>query len=413
MNRRHFLTSMAASAGAMLLPRVGSASRGEFYACWNAPTVDKVVRPERAVSLKRLIAEAAFGDHPRLGMTRIDGYVTNSNRQDVLLWGRVDPKDPELLFDDLVVAVRSVRGDYDHKTGLVSLDWRDPAAPESPLNDWGPVMAKVGEAMKNGKRDNFRRYDALCREYSNYSRVEGMPPDSQVAKTLLDADYRMKLVSWGGATLPIKGHFKSVFELQLDVIRAAIADTGVNGRHYFSNRNWFEPGRISYLKDEESVFLDCVQVVLRDEEYKAVDENKTPARSFSCAWTNRMDEILRSELIWKQMHGIFRHFALAKVLHEDVAMSILPNRWVLWKDYKLPSVSVPSRYPAYIIHRDLHWHINGKDWSRDSNACGGVKLACSSVQTPAIGDVMHDLNLAREKVLTSSRSCSTSCWNVE
>jgi len=277
MNRRDFLTGATAT---LLTPHAGFAL-GDPFTCWNPPTFDKPVRPEKAVSLRRLCAEAAGGMRPHLGgLTWIDGYIVERKDEDVILYGRMDPKEPELNFDDLVVAIRSVRGEYNNKIGLISLDPK--IEPGKNVRDSViETHKKLSEAMRTGTQDNFRRYDALCRELENYSRIEGMPQDCQVAKTLLDADYRMKLVSVGAVKLPIKNPFKSQHDLQLDTIKAGIAATGNNGFYYFGDRNWFEPGRTSYIKDKDSMFLDCVQIVLKDEAFGAPDPAKTPERSFS------------------------------------------------------------------------------------------------------------------------------------
>jgi hypothetical protein len=128
MNRRDFLTG----AGALALSSyISNEALSAPESCvLTPPIIDKPVKPERAASLQRLLAEAKTGKTPRLGMTRIDGYVEEDN--DVILWGRFEPREEELRFDDLIVAVRSVKGkyyDYSDVTPGVSLDWKtDPSA---------------------------------------------------------------------------------------------------------------------------------------------------------------------------------------------------------------------------------------------------------------------------------------------
>lgn len=400
MNRREIIMGGAAAAALLTIRPVLA---GPEPSCWNAPTIDKPSRPERAVSLNRLLAEAASGQRPRLtGLTRIDGYVTE--KDDVILWGRGDSKEPELLFDDLVVAVRSVRGTYGTLPAAVSLDWKHQPGLNQ-IESERRVVELLKQSFKavNGRSsDNYTTHDALCREVAVFPSIDSMPSDSRTAKVLLDADYRLKLVDQGGASLKIRNPFKGQVELQADAARKGNVLTASAGR------NWFQPGRTSYLKDDACVFFDCIQIVLRE----ANAERSSPdpaARAFTCAWTNRMEEINRSEDIWRQMNNVFRHFALAKVLHENAAMSVLPNRLVLWRDYKLSSTSVPAQYPANIIHRVVKMP-NGKIWQ--SHRCGGIELSGSPVRTPAIGTARADLHLAREKVLAAARSCTEACWNV-
>jgi hypothetical protein len=110
---------------------------------------------------------------------------------------------------------------------------------------------------------DFRVHDAICNELANFTRVDGLPRDCQLSKTLLDADYQMKRVGEGVAKFAIRNPFKGELEAYVDWYNAYPGpgrppDRGRDGRM------WFEPGRTSYLRDENAVFLDCVQVVLRD-----------------------------------------------------------------------------------------------------------------------------------------------------
>jgi hypothetical protein len=109
MNRREFLTTAGALA-ALNGTSLAAPAMTIGSVTLNPPRIDKPVKPERAASLKRLLAEAKTGARPRLGMTRIDGYTTE--KDDVILWGRNELGREELVFDDLVIALRSIRGRY-------------------------------------------------------------------------------------------------------------------------------------------------------------------------------------------------------------------------------------------------------------------------------------------------------------
>jgi hypothetical protein len=132
-----------------------------------------------------------------------------------------------------------------------------------------------------------------------------MPNDSQTAKTLLDADYAMKLVCEGYGTVKIKNPFQDPYHAQLEARKSAIMnDPSLNFAG--AARMWFTPGRMSYVRDENSIFIDCVQIVLKSEDYLrggVVDYNPFN-QMFTCAWSNRMDEVIRSEPIWRKMQDI-------------------------------------------------------------------------------------------------------------
>ncbi len=130
-----------------------------------------------------------------------------------------------------------------------------------------------------------------------------------------------------------------------------------------------------------------------------------------------MQEILQSELIWKQMNGIFRHFALAKALHEDNALNALPYDSVRIMDFKVPSVDIPSQYPVSTSsHKEQSVKINGKDWRWANFHCGGVSLAGKIVKSQLLmksDSVRSDMRLIRERVLASARSSGGAAhWDI-
>src|SRR5690606_9584281 len=99
-----------------------------------------------------------------------------------------------------------------------------------------------------------------------------------------------------------------------------------------NTRFWFEPGQFTYRYDvdggAETVFLDTAMVVLSDENQmvptsgalRASGKVNPFSRAFACAWTDRMEDVYRAEPIWRDMHNIFRHFALARVIVERDAL---------------------------------------------------------------------------------------------
>src|SRR5262249_41896349 len=140
-----------------------------FAECWKEPTHDTPVKPEVAASMNNLFADLTLGGQPRLGMTRIDGCIRSND--DVILYGRKSKNDSDLIFEDLVIAMQSIRGIYGQRFPSVSID----GIPGG--------YAKLPKA-----RDGRDAFIKACREeVSGTTRVQGIPHDCRPAKVLLDA----------------------------------------------------------------------------------------------------------------------------------------------------------------------------------------------------------------------------------
>jgi hypothetical protein len=419
MNRRDFLTGAGAlvtlgpSLGgtALATPSIGSVGL-------RLPVVDKPVKPDRAASLKRLLAEAKTGARPRFAMTRIDGYV--SEKDDVILWGRNEPGRPELIFDDLVIAVRSVRGRYGKETPGVGLDYRRDLRPGM-IAERGSEDLKRFEALHAAQAKSLEAFKAACMQRPYYTYVLGLPRDSEMSKRLLDADYLLKKATQGTNELKIQdqllnpiGTWNLAYAKVLDGKASQFEKDAVDvPRHSFGTLT-FKPGRMSYIRDENSVFIDCVQIVLESKNWKdgtnEVVENPI-YRDFAYTWTNRMDEIIPTEPDLMRMQGIFRLFALARILNQNNEFTHLNDRQVV-ADYLVPMVSVPDHYDPKITVN----HVPSKKRPYTYRMCGGVRVIYQNTQqSPDLvtDATRNDINLAGRKAIDAMKSCTGSCWNVE
>src|SRR5262249_34956180 len=129
----------------------------------------------------------------------------------------------------------------------------------------------------------------------------------------------------------------------------------------WSSRNWFEPGRMSYVWDENnderscSVFIDCVQVMLSHQLTQQIDVNRNPdgdenlfRKAYAVAWTNRMDEVLDTEPFYRRMRSHFRLYALAKILINRQEWRRLDDTGVLHENYTPMRRAVPTKWAAAI-----------------------------------------------------------------
>src|SRR5262245_59294841 len=171
IDRRRFLRGAALASAAALLLRPGLAIED---ACFTPPAEDDLGKQDVAFSLNRLFKELAVGNRPQLtNVHRINGYIKEGS--DIVFFGQSIEGMPELLFDDLVIAIRSQLGSYRSRGG-VSID---------PLinADAGPttedhftqqsrrateLLIESFNADREAKDHNFSRYKQACQRVSRY-----------------------------------------------------------------------------------------------------------------------------------------------------------------------------------------------------------------------------------------------------
>jgi hypothetical protein len=368
--------------------------------CWAPPVPDKPRRPEVAVSLRQLIST---GSAVPINMTRIDGYVLDDTG-DVILYGRrMEKGQEEVMLDDLIVAIRSVYGLYGTHPH-VSID----------LDPWS--NARYWEVRNNPKRTR-EEYLAACEDMRNISSTGGLPKSARVPRILLIADYKMKLVAMGKEILKIKDPFPSRMTNYIEARKEALR----TGKSFDygppkPGRFFFEPAKMTYLQDGKTgrnTFFDCVQVVLRSElktqEGDAlVGETNRFAQKFACDWTNRMDEVNRSDVLWRDMGNIFRHFAFARVMLDKGALQKI-DKDVLLDGYQITNVPMPVEFKGTTF--TYEWSYNGKTY-KEIWCYGAVEL--SGTVTPSTDHTaIADVRRAGEIALASRRSCTDACWNIE
>jgi len=390
-----------------------SAAVATITSCESEPRITPFkARPERAVSLRQVSEVLASGRLARLeGLTRLDGYITDKENRDIILWGLAERGQPELELQDFVVALRWANGRY-----AVRRDGIDYIA--NPLISIDPDVAVLRElrAIDLFSSDGEQRQTKLCKS-PQIVRIEGMPRNSRVAKVLVDADYRMKMVSQGIITLPISSPFESSFGVQVERWREE-AGEGDRSRA-FNTRYWFHPGRFTYeaSEDADTTFLDCAQVILSDEDqlFKgaslvASGEINDISRAFTCAWTDRMDDIYKAEPIWRDMHNIFRHFAVARIMRDrDAFRAVGFASEFLLDSYELPHVNVTDTLPG--VGRIVRQSDPGRPNARLAyQVCGGVSVGFDKPLNKT--EDGGETRAAGRSVLTARPDVTAVAWTV-
>jgi hypothetical protein len=384
ISRRSVLAGLAATASAPLL---STASRGEVgpsgSVCSNLPSPQSITAtPQRAISLRQVSADLAAGRPAVLDkLTRLDGYIVDAENRDIILWGLSEPDQPNLFIEDFVVALRAAHGKY----GVLrdGVNWIT-----NPVISIDPVAAVTRQIAPLNLRtsEGQARFRQICATPQTV-RVEGMPRNTRLAKSLVDADYRMKMVGQGSVTLPIQDGFPSHWQVRLQKWKDSV-DRRQSGGHESHTRFWFQSGRFTHQANEEgdTIFLDRAQVVLNDED-EAVSGNKLDAtgrvdaitRAFCCAWSARMDDVYKSEPIWRDMHNIFRHFSIARIMKDLGAIGRANfDAQVLLERYEVPNVPVYATLPG-LGNFELHLPPGSPAGMTAATnfVCGGVSVGFS------------------------------------
>ena len=145
-----------------------------------------------------------------------------------------------------------------------------------------------------------------------------------------------------------------------------------------TKRYWFTPGQfiVQTTPQKDLAFLETAQILLKDEGQTIVNgalvasgETDAAARAFTCAWSNRMEDVLNSEVIWREMRNIYCIFALSRALVELNAFERASfDGSVFLRAHELAFTKVPDTLPG-----------TGRIVSSDSlnisfGICGGVSL---------------------------------------
>jgi hypothetical protein len=389
----------------------------------NAPTTVLKPKPEKAVSLLKLGASMSAGGTPRLpGLTRLDGFITDPDTRDVILWGLSERDQPDLHLDDFVVGLRSAFDRYNETRGgttyistpLISID------PD-------PDVFRALRALDVAKPAGRQQFAQICARPQTV-RVEGMPRHTRLAKALVDADYRMKRVGQGTVTLPITSPFPGHHAAQAAKWRAAALREQWTPDQGSNTRYWFEAGVFNYqgsseadiaFLDGDTVFFDIAQVVLRDEDQRleakglaASGKINPTSRAFACAWTQRMEDIYRAEPIWRDMQNIYRHFAVARAIVNRKAFGRVgfPGDFLLDR-YNVAQVSIPTTLPGLGHAHTYDVPVKSGTASYSGWVCGGVSIDFNS-SLPATPASVETQGLAR-RVIARRPERDAISWTVK
>jgi hypothetical protein len=284
----------------------------------------------RAVSLRVLESVAKSGrsrDAQTLcGITKMSGYITDKRTHDIILFGEVDPTYPALHLDDFVVAMRSVNMAYAQKKGRTYY-YSPPGCSIDPNPKVLRRLQQIGNEMTGSPSPEERQqrlddWKAVAASPQTV-RVMGVPFDTRFAKVMVDADYYMKRLVNGSVNLGIPG-FMGLMDMDIGLARKSMKTGKMPPPASSMSRFWFCPGETAFEEDDGVVTLKSCRVkLLTEQEFLTVNgaiagagRPDPLAKQFADGFTVYYDRIAAARPIYKELQGLFRFVALAKLLRE-------------------------------------------------------------------------------------------------
>ncbi|KZB99687.1 hypothetical protein AU375_03975 [Methylobacterium radiotolerans] len=336
--------------------------------------------PQRAVSLKKLLLAGRTPTNSIPGMTRLQGFI--NRKDDIIIFGATEKDQPELSVDDLIVALQKAFGRRYRPTGIQEAESAQSISEQNSMEesaisiDPKPEEMERLKTVKIGSKGYKQRYQEICKAPQQVV-TYNLPRDSRAVKTLVEADYRMKLVNQGHLRLKNNIELPGTFSSN----RASGSISGDEGEsRETSDRFWFKINKLSYKADDDTFSISALQLMLDTEktgEGLLGSKLRNPAaESFACGWTSRMAEIIKSEPIWRDMENIYRHFAIAQIYksnlvkdhnHDEIRKLVL--------EWKTESVTVPDAVPGMSRITETKVKESNRQAILVRAVCGGVSLS--------------------------------------
>lgn len=320
--------------------------------------------PLRKVSLVRL--EAACEQYAKdrkhvstdleylAGLQRIDYVFVYPETKDLVIAGPaegflLDPVGravgvstgrPPLRLDDLLVALRAVEAGG---TLGCSID----PVPER----LAELEAYVRENSSAATPDLIKeRFDRMARILGMQDvRVFGVPPDSHFAEALVEADYRMKMLSIGKETAPVKG-LKS---------HLALIGAGQNTMQ----RWWFTPLYDAFVKSQDGLAFEFsgqrVQLLSQEELTANGQRSNAPfTRVSTTAWskllTDKYPELANVSPIFAELQSLFDLAVFAALCRKERLPQQVGWGMELFRDAERASLvkrPVPRQVPTTMNYK--------------------------------------------------------------
>lgn len=345
----------------------------------------------RAVSLRAMQSAIKTGSSSEArhlcGITRVSGYLIDPKSKDIILIGEVNPSLPQLQLDDFVVALRSAWMLYTTRRGH-TLYYSAPGCSIDPNPKVLRQLQEVGDRL--GRSENTDESQKCLDDWVAIGkspqsvRVMGVPFDTRFAKVMVDADYYMKRLVNGSVELGIPG-FKSLSDMSADETKAQIIkNASALIPSQSMSRFWFSPGESTYTEEDGVVMLrSCAVQLLTEEEFLSrqgeiagYGRPDPLAGKFAKSFSVKYDSIANARSIYKELEGLFRFVALAKLIKQEKGAGTSVS--YLLKSYRVQNVPVNRTLPGLTNIKRVDEEIKSEDGSATVSVveptCGGVSM---------------------------------------
>lgn len=364
------------------------------------PPVSDGWKAERAVSLKQLeIDLKRCGDDcssaakQLYGLGRVDGYVLDSDRGDIVLFGpEIQPGGPAQYTDLLVIALRAAAHRYDQMQGNTRIS----TPPGLTLNPRPPTLAALYRAAAGPPAGFVPRFCQACRNVQDLI-VYGMPFNAPPAAIMAFGDLALKKMSSSALQVPVAG-FLSLAERRRQAVEQALHDgSPIPGASF--NRFWYSPGMVAYREQSSggAVALEHADVVIRQQPRVAAVNGRSadggPPDPIAARWAcdlSRLYPQIAAQVPESGFGGIarlLRVFAIAQLIieHDAASKSGLDLGYFL------------DRHPVASLPLKREWpglaHVERVEYRQQS----GSRISIAVVEMPSCGGVEFRLDKSNLK----------------
>jgi len=365
--------------------------------------------PQRAAELRLLC-----------GLTVLAGYVIDVDSKDLILFGQVEAKRPPLHAEDLAVALRNARLKYAERKGN-TVTYSHPGCSIDPAPAVMHDLQMIGESIQRTEEieeARFREWERVCGRPQTV-KILGIPFATHFSRILVDADYCLKRLVDGSDSLGLDS-FSSIPDMTLADAKEQIIRDGKTSIPLESmNRFWLYPGLTRYSEDNGIVEIaSCPVILLTEEEHVVKNEivgtNRTNpyAKKFADSFSAEYEKIAEKRPIYRELEGLFRFVALAKIWdfkHADVDLRYLLDACPLSPAVVPRTLAGLSNLKKIEHRQDVPGGVQVFQLYLPS--CGGVDIGINITASDFVHDQTGRLAEIRRSLLDARRSSDSLYWD--
>lgn len=337
-----------------------------------------------AISLLMLKSHLQDPQAARLyGATRLYGFVLTDNggERDCILLTDDKPGRPGLRLDDFSVAWRNVTESPQTR----------PACTINPRPETIASLASLAQTIQSAQGNTtvepqLKEWERLTTSPQDVI-VYGVDPDTHFAQVMVEADYFMKSICNGAATIDgITGLSKIVAQKARKEIEGTNR-LSMTGPMY--NRFWFNPDRVSLFRTNENgtvILVNCPVVLLTEEEAATptgdLGGKSRPhpdAKKFADDFTKRYKNTAKTTPIYRELENLYRFVAVADIL-DQTATDEESRRTVVELVRDVPierhhfEATIPGKYSLEQIEGSKSVAQGTLRYTLWLPSCGGVSI---------------------------------------